>query len=65
MSPFQSLICFFELASIIAESSCYCQSSDKNSVCRSFYDIHLQTPLGADEVNGDFVVTGHYHTFFS
>jgi hypothetical protein len=47
------LLCCFKLASIMAESSHYCQYCDRNSIHCLMYDIFLCPLLGANEVSGN------------
>jgi hypothetical protein len=50
---------FVEVASIMAQSSCYCQCIDRNSVCWLMYDIHHHSLLRAEEVTWDVMVASH------
>jgi hypothetical protein len=53
---------FTEVASIMGEFSIIASLSRK-SVHWLMFDIDLHQLLGADEVNGDVRVAGHYHTW--
>jgi hypothetical protein len=63
--PWSAPSCFAELASIMAEVFCHFQASchcwsDRNSVGWLMNDVDLQPLLGAEEIGGDLVVSGHY-----
>jgi hypothetical protein len=46
----------------MAESSCWCWSHARSSVCQLNYDIGLHPLLGADEVSWDITVADNYQT---
>ncbi len=57
--PSPSLLCYFQVASIMAEFFCYFQSCDSIFGYILTYHIDLHPLLGADEVSGDVVEAGH------
>ncbi len=56
-----SHLCFVYLASIVAESCCYCQSCERKSVCWLVSDIDLHPVLGGDGVTGGVMINDHYY----